>query len=149
MRRARIPHAALLALALALAAPPALAGSFTETFDTKQFCDQTLTTALWDTIAGEVRLPPFDMDEIGGLAIPGVTRDVQVVGNVAYVANSMFGLMILDVSDPESPSLLGIADPSFDGYAVAVEGNLAYVAAGPDGLQVLDVSDPNLPVVVG
>jgi hypothetical protein len=71
---------------------------------------------------------------------------VQVVGNLAYVADGRSGLQVLDVSNPAAPVRLGGYDTSGSAEGVQVVGNLAYVADGDSGLQVLDVSNPALPV---
>lgn len=85
--------------------------------------------------------------------------DVVVIGDLAYVANS-YGLDILDVSNPENPSLRGYFDvvaPPFiftglpfiaPRYDVSVTGSTAYLAHDAQGLFVLDVSDPARPRLV-
>ena len=51
--------------------------------------------------------------EIGALATPRVSFDIEVVGELAYLA-SEFGLRIMDVSSPETPLELGDTDDSYD-----------------------------------
>jgi len=70
-------------------------------------------------------------------------KDVQIVGNYAYVADGS-GLQIIDISNPAAPTLV---DNYITGYAEGVEivGNYAYVATGEGGLQIIDVSDFNNP----
>ena len=65
---------------------------------------------------------------LGGYDTAGSAWSVQVVGNLAYVADYGAGLQILDVSNPAAVTRLGGYDTS--GYAcdVQVVGNLAYVA---------------------
>jgi uncharacterized delta-60 repeat protein len=77
---------------------------------------------------------------------PGASYSVEVVDNLAYVANGENGLQILDVSDPDRPVRLGVAPTSHPAYRVQVVGHLAYVADTGAGLQILDVSDPAAPV---
>lgn len=74
-------------------------------------------------------------------------NDVEVVGDLAYVAEAS-GLLILDVSEPQSPTLLGLY-PSEYARAVAVDGNLVYVIDMFYGLLVIDVSDPQNPSLLG
>ena len=70
----------------------------------------------------------------------GYTRDVQVVGNRAYVADDEKGMRVLDVSNPASITELGTFDtPGNAQGAVHVMGNLVYVADGNSGLRVYDV----------
>jgi hypothetical protein len=73
---------------------------------------------------------------------------MTVSGNRLYTVADWDGLVILDVTDPSSPSRLGsmsLPDGYFDGVAVA--GDFAYVVG--DRFRVIDVSDPSSPVVVG
>ncbi len=86
---------------------------------------------------------------LGGYATSGELRDVEVVGDRAYLADWQSGLQILDVSDPAAPVLLGAYDTSGAATYVHVVGDLAYVADFGDGLQILDVSDPAAPVRLG
>jgi hypothetical protein len=74
--------------------------------------------------------------------------NVQVVGNLAYVADGAAGLQILDVSKPAAPVRLGGYDTPGVARGVQVVGNLAYVANSA-GLQFLDVSKPSAPVRLG
>jgi hypothetical protein len=56
-----------------------------------------------------------------------------------YVAGYT-GLVVFDVSAPDSPRFLGRNPQDYGAFGVVVAGNRAYVAAG--GLDILDVSDP-------
>ena len=83
--------------------------------------------------------------------------ETAVDGKYAYVADvrSRGGsLMIMDISDPTSPSLVSFWSliPGLVGVShVAVTGTHAYVAPGHwgEGLIVLDVSNPTTPTLVG
>lgn len=71
---------------------------------------------------------------------------VDVVGNLAYIADRSGGLMIFDVSSPTTPTLLGsYAGP---GCGVSVNGNLAYAAFGSSGLYVFNVTSSSAPVLL-
>ncbi len=106
---------------------------------------------LADTIGMEILdvSNPADPVRFGGYDASGHANDVQVVGNLAYLAHGDAGLEILDVSAPANPVRFGGYDTS--GYArdVHVVGNLAYLAHQDAGLQILDVSNPAKPVRVG
>ena len=71
---------------------------------------------------------PAAVTRLGGYDTAGNARGVQVVGNLAYVADADAGLQILDVSNPAAVTRLGgfITSGWTDG--VQVVGNLAYVA---------------------
>ena len=72
-----------------------------------------------------------------------------------YVAAGYSGLQIIDVSNPDSPTIVGNVDLPTLATGVVVSGGLAYVAGGAavggqvSGLQVIDVSNPMSPVILG
>jgi len=81
--------------------------------------------------------------------LPGIVRDVIVSGGVAYVADSDYGLQVIDASDPGHPTLLGAHDTPGYAYGIVVSGGVAYIADGGYGLQIIDVSDPAYPSFLG
>ena len=103
----------------------------------------------------DVSNPAFPV-ELGALVVPGFAGDVEVVGDLAYVAGftlddlgfSRGWLRIIDVSDPALPVELCAFDTLGEAADVEVVGDLAYVADG-SGLRVIDVSNPALPVEIG
>ncbi len=104
-------------------------------------------------LVGSFDTPDPDYDPaapvlVGSFETPGYAYSVQVVGNIAYVANGATGLQILDVSDPAAPSLLGNFNRGGQAFDVHVVGDLAYVADG-SYLRIVDVSDPATPTAVG
>ena len=81
--------------------------------------------------------------------IGGHSYAVAVQGPIAYLGVGP-RLVLLDVSDPARPAVLGrtgVLPGVVQG--VAVSGSHAYVAAGDGGLRVVDVSDPAHPREVG
>jgi hypothetical protein len=95
---------------------------------------------------------------VGNLNMPGNSaKDICVVGNYAYLtdpANSLEEgdetyLIVIDVSDPESPRIVGRVSLSESAGRVDVAGNFAYVTNGRSGLQVIDISNPESPLIVG
>jgi hypothetical protein len=88
------------------------------------------------------------------LALPPniVVMAIQVRGPYAYLAlnnsnESGVALQIVDVHDPDHPSLLGSYNAA-NANDLAVVGNLVYLAALPD-LRIIDVSNPAAPVLAG
>jgi len=72
---------------------------------------------------------------------------VLLSGTRAYVADET-GLLILDLSTPAAPTLLGslpTTDPCLD---LVLAGNLLYLAAEASGLLVVDVSAPTAPLLL-
>jgi len=101
---------------------------------------------------------PATPREVGAYNAPGYTRAVAVVGSTAYVSsdfsnvsdfsNWRYGkLIIMDVSDPATPGVVGACHAG--GYDVAVVGSTAYIAADAyewgSSLRIVDVSDPTTP----
>ena len=98
---------------------------------------------------------------VGFLDIPVSTYNTDVWGWVdpvtdteyALVGNNATGLHIVDVSDPENPTIVTTIDtiPRFDmktwgHYMYTVDGNYGF--NGSDGA-IVDIADPKNPVVVG
>jgi len=80
-----------------------------------------------------------------------MAEGIDIKGNLAYLAGSVTGLHIIDISDLTNPVEIGFFDdiPYGTGvYDVEVVGNYAYLASYPGGLRVLDISDPTHPVQV-
>lgn len=88
---------------------------------------------------------PVTASEIGYLDTSYMARDIEVVEDIAYVADWGVDLRLVDVSDPANPTQLG----SFDNVVhlandLAVVGNVVYIAGG-GGLRLVDVSNPKFP----
>ncbi len=76
-------------------------------------------------------------------------EDIVVSGDLAYVAAAEAGLVILDVTDPTAPVVVGSVDTPGWAFGVDVVGGLAYVGDGPAGFRIVDVSDPAAPTLRG
>jgi hypothetical protein len=93
--------------------------------------------------------------QLGRYPISSRYWDVQVVGDLAYVATEKDGLKIIDVGDPANPMLRGANITPENSAHLQVEGHLAYVLddrdlGGSDNvLYIMDVSDPGNPVILG
>lgn len=84
-----------------------------------------------------------------GVEIGGPGRDVSVQGNRAYIAAGSGGLQVVDISDPESPVVVGAGlTPGF-AAGIAVLGGHAFIADDGEGLQVLELTRPANPQLVG
>ncbi|MDA7655220.1 pentapeptide repeat-containing protein, partial [Akkermansiaceae bacterium] len=78
----------------------------------------------------------------------GYAGEVVVDGNYAYVADGQQGLTVVNVSDPESPTLAGNYDPGWDIGDVAISGGYAYLANQSGGVRVVSIADPSNPTEV-
>ena len=79
------------------------------------------------------------------LDTPGDVADVEVVGNLAFVADGAAGLRVLDVSDPASPSEIGALDTPGLATDVEVVGDRAYLADGPGGVRRVQITPAAAP----
>lgn len=101
----------------------------------------------------ELRLVDLVTRQIAGeLAFSYPLRDVEVVGNYAYVITNGYGdLHVVDITDPADPVKVGRGEvlgwPG--GESVAVRGNYAYVLSSSlYGLVTFDISTPTNPTPV-
>jgi hypothetical protein len=73
-------------------------------------------------------------------------KDVTIAGNMAFVAAGRFGAVAVDVSVPETPSVLGQCtiedDLAFYASGVRSQGDTLYVAGGEWGILPVDLSAP-------
>ncbi|GCL41752.1 DUF4347 domain-containing protein [Dolichospermum planctonicum] len=82
---------------------------------------------------------------VGNYNTSGSAWGVQVVGNYAYIADSLSGLQIIDISNPTTPTLKGNYNTSGSAWGVQVVGNYAYIGDFTSGLQIIDISNPTTP----
>jgi len=79
-------------------------------------------------------------------------QNIYVSGNYAYVVDGSTGsqvLKIINISNPEAPTLVSSYSTLKSLVDVYVSGNYAYVADGSSGLQIVDISDPTALTLVG
>ncbi|MDX2472130.1 MAG: hypothetical protein QNL91_00320, partial [Candidatus Krumholzibacteria bacterium] len=106
-------------------------------------------TAVWDTIAGQLKPNPFDIIEKGTVNTPGAARGIVVTGSKAFLADGYSGLQVIDITDPWLPTIVGTINTPGYSYEVRVAGDLAYVADHTGGLRIIDISDITNPVEIG
>ncbi|WP_370574159.1 PGF-pre-PGF domain-containing protein [Methanomethylovorans sp.] len=88
--------------------------------------------------------------EVGRLTTSSVVNDIAVAGNYAYVADGENGLVVVDITNPALPTIVGTYTySSGSAYGVAVAGNYAYVANGNSGLIIMEIANPAAPTFKG
>lgn len=92
-----------------------------------------------------VTVGTFNPVALSAIPIPGYANNVDVAGDVAYVAAGSKGLQILNVANRAAPAIIGSLDTEGTAIDVRVVGNVVYLADGDRGLQVIDVTDPAAP----
>jgi hypothetical protein len=88
---------------------------------------------------------------VGSLNTDGNAYSVHVVGEFAYLGDGD-GLLVINISDPTSPSEMGFYEIIQSGHAsmgVYVTGSYAYVGTVFEGMHIIDITDPNNPSLVG
>ncbi|MCL4852282.1 MAG: hypothetical protein KJZ78_12985, partial [Bryobacteraceae bacterium] len=110
-------------------------------------CVITVTNStLSVNVLGTVRA--FTPGPLSFVTIPGVANNVDVAGNYAYVAAGAAGLVVVDVSDRQSPRIVATLDTPGSAEDVAVSGSYAYVADGPGGVAVVNIAVPDRPILL-
>ena len=80
-----------------------------------------------------------------GKVLTGPAKDVEVVGDVAFVAAGRHGAVAIDVTNSAAPSVIGNCarpEPAFYASGVRASGNALYVAGGEYGILPLSVASP-------
>jgi hypothetical protein len=84
----------------------------------------------------------------------GIVYDIFIKNTLAYVADVLFGLRIIDVSDPSSPEEIGFCETPGWPWSLWVQDSFAYIVDvdyfdnDDCGLRIIDVSDPSNPIMV-
>ncbi len=115
-------------LAMLIDVQPAEAASdtYNEDFITTTYMDSSNTNATgWGS--GTINLPRKTPTLAGSCDTPDHAHDVFVSGDYAYVADDYSGLQVIDISDPENPTLVSSYDTD-RATGVFVSSDYAYVA---------------------
>ncbi|MBU1702284.1 MAG: T9SS type A sorting domain-containing protein [Candidatus Eisenbacteria bacterium] len=92
---------------------------------------------------------PGEPIHVGDILLPSVIQGIDIVGSLAYIADSAFGLQIVDITQPSAPTIIGSAPAGTQAKAVTVSGGLAFVVESLVDLRIFDVSDPTDPHEIG
>lgn len=96
---------------------------------------------------------PFNTLELGQISTGGEARDVEIQGDIAYVVDtggesSPGGLVIINVSNPYHPSIIGSYFQSGLPFKVDVAGDIAVLANILVGVEIVNISDLTNPVKI-
>ncbi len=76
------------------------------------------------------------------------TEFIEVSGNYAYMDYQDDGFLILNISDPYHPSIIGNATVAHDSDDIAISGNHAFLVGSDTKLMIFDISNHSSPQVV-
>jgi len=79
---------------------------------------------------------------------PSGPISIATYDHYAVVGDALNGLLILDITNPQSPDSVGFY-PMQRPWSIYVQGNYAYVAEIWEGLFIIDISNPSAPSLVG
>jgi hypothetical protein len=100
-----------------------------------------------------IQTPPTSDAGIVSLNTPSPANKVKVSGSYAYVAAGASGLLVVDISNPSNPSIVGSVattnarDVDLYDYGGGVK--YAFVADGAGKLRAINVTNPAAPVIAG
>jgi len=78
-----------------------------------------------------------------------IPRDVMIVNNLAYVAAGRRNLVIFEISDPLSPTIVSeFTSSNFYAYDIRVQGDFVYLFDVNKGVEILDCSNLLQPKLV-
>lgn len=97
----------------------------------------------------QVNVTSFSPTALSFVSIPGFANNVDVSGDLAFVAAGAAGLHVLDVADRRAPRIIATLDTAGNANDVRVVGPRVYVAGGAAGLQIIDVTNPAAPALLG
>jgi hypothetical protein len=97
------------------------------------------------TVAGAALAPEVNMELVGHLG--GSIGAISVVGNYAYVGQGQ-DVLIQDITNPSSPTLLGKIMTNDYVNDIKVSGNYAYVT-NSNNLLIIDINNPSTPTIKG
>lgn len=96
-----------------------------------------------------INVSSFSPAALSFISIPGFANNVDVSGNLAFVAAGSAGLHVINVTDRRAPQIIATLDTTGNANDVRVVGTRVYVAGGAAGLQIIDVSNPSAPALLG
>ena len=89
-----------------------------------------------------------NLTSLGNYSFDSSAFTVALSSNVAYVAAGDNGLLLLNVSNPSKPTLLGSFAANYV-TDVAITGSTAWITSESDGVKVVNVSNGFSPTVLG
>ena len=112
--------------------------TYSEDFNTREYCDIENTSASWDSLRGVIMLPPYEISVIGEYATPDASWGIVIDGDSAYIADGYSGVLLYDISNLDSLVYLGYYETEGEVHELDVEGNNIYIACGEKGFDIIN-----------
>jgi hypothetical protein len=80
--------------------------------------------------------------ELGYVQGTGNGYDIELQGEVAFIAGGRSGVITIDISDPRSPQIIAVYETADNAFDLALAGDIAYLADSVGGVYSYDISDP-------
>lgn len=107
---------------------------------------QTLLVPVGDGLAALDSDVPCSLVERGRIRTNWDCANLDADSNYAYLVD--IGLTIVDITNPDAPTIIGSCSTPLAPRDVAVNGDYAYIADGTAGLLVLDIEDRRAPRII-
>jgi len=82
------------------------------------------------------------------MRVSGYYEDVKVAGDIAYCTNG-YGLVVLDVSDPEDPTEISRVPTPGTTRCINIRDTLCFLTDSEAGLMIFNISNPENPELLG
>lgn len=121
--------------------------------DMKPLTPHTLTVSAAITDAGGQPLVPDEDLTVNFTTNNGLddgTREIVVVGDFGYACGESGRLQVMDLSDPDNPTIVNSVtiDGVCEDVAADEDGQVIYIALGGGGLGIYSIVEPGSPVLV-
>ena len=74
--------------------------------------------------------------------------DIEISGDIAYIANGFQGLAVVDISNPEVPNILSIINTTGESGGVKIHGNYLYMTNYEGALEIYNITTPAQPILI-
>jgi len=91
---------------------------------------------------------PDSVFEVGTYTPQNFVEHIEISGTTAYLSERTYGFEIVNLANPETPTLLSTFNTSGGCYNLKVVNDIAYVADGTAGICVVNIGNPSQPYFV-
>ncbi|NLF43713.1 MAG: hypothetical protein GX587_13545, partial [Bacteroidales bacterium] len=86
-------------------------------------------------------------ETVAKLSTPGFAQDVVIDGDYAYLAQGEGGLLIVNIQNPNNPTIVSQLTENVRGYSdkISKRDTSIYLAAGSFGITIINVANPEEP----